>query len=476
MKRLLIFTFIIQFCMLGFSQSDLKKEWKFKHESKGAQFVRDVQMVEDESTGRYFTFIRERSHTFLYVLNADKQVEQKVTIPNKNFSNVNLEGVILEKDMVHIVSQLKKVIYYYTVDLNSGETSYKLIEFKSPKENNICIVDYKNKIYIVNTVKKESVIRLYTIDNTGAIATDDLPFVEDEFLLRKVLFNFSKQEKSTIEPNLPVNLTSTRQPVKIYQRNNLLNITIDNVYKTYTTQIDLGNKQIEYFVNDANLGDREQMTYTKFNSFLLNENLIQTINTNQGVDVHVKNLKTDEVKKTFHVKRDEDIAFKNSPILLEKGNNNKRTLTKTNQFLRKINGMNAKLSVAAFESNGNIQMTLGSVALQQAGAGGMWMMGAMGGMAGGAIAASAGSVTFYYNPTYMMYNNYQNKVTTIHCLLDQNFNSVEGEIQENVFDRIKNDEGTREIVGKSIISSKDHVLVGRYNEVRDVYELTEYKY
>ncbi len=467
MRLFLIFAFIVNFCAVSFGQAD--NTWSILHKSKGSQFVKDVQIIENKETGKFFTFIRERSHTFLYVLNPDKSVHKRLEISNKNFSNVNLQGVIFNEDNVHIVSNIHGKYYFYSVNLNSGHVAYKPLLFKSKKENNISIVNYENKIYIANAVRKGGLIRLYVLDETGEFSTIDHKFNEDKFMFNGLFYSLTRNAKSTIEANLPVNITSTQHAVKIYLRDQLLNVTIDHDEKTYLAQLDLIKETSHFMVHNANIGKRGRLAYVRNNSFILNDYLLQTINTNKGIDIYVKDLMTGDLKRSFEINRDEDIPFKNSDIVLEKGTKSKRTLTKTNQFIRKANSVNGQLAISAFESDGKIQMILGGVNLEAV----MSPSGVVLGAVGGVLAAT---VMSFQNPIFVMYYNYQYKVTSIKCLFDENFNSIDGEIQENVFDRIKKDDtSTKEVVGRTLISSNGSILVGKYNENKDTYHLKEYK-
>lgn len=464
---ILIILFTNVFNVLGQSGS----EWEIKHKPKVFYALEKVQTAVNPKTGNLFTFIRERNFETLYILNSNKAIVSTFEWSSFDFDRVNLEGVIFGDESMTIVSKRNKNVFEYNINLKTGELTKSQLNFKSKKERYIETVNHDDKIFVITALKKEAIIRVYTITQGRKMLFNDYPYSDDNFLPLTVFYKKIKAENMTIESGLPVDITSSKYSVKKYQENELFSLCIEHNHTTYTFQLNLSVNSSSFYKNMVNLAENELSSFFNFNSFLFEGDLLQTISRTDGLDIFVKNLQSNAIKRKLEIRKDKDILFKNSIILQEKEGLNKRELERTNQFIRKASAVNTSLSISAFRINGNIQINLGGVkTVVQASPTGFLPEPA-------ASVGAVGNITVTYNnPVFTMYNNYNYlKVTSIKCLFDSDYNSIDGDIDDNVFDRIKKDEEQlKHIEAKSITTTPSSVITGYYDHKNEVYKFKSY--
>jgi hypothetical protein len=105
--------------------------------------------------------------------------------------------------------------------------------------------------------------------------------------------------------------------------------------------------------------------------------------TSDSLCIQVVDLYTGAINKSFVANREDEISFKNTPIIQEGGQysfGTPRELSKTKQLLRKMVNGDAVIT-ATMNYNNQIELIVGSFTQMRSGGGGVMMMG--GGVAGG---------------------------------------------------------------------------------------------
>lgn len=345
---------------------------------------------------------------------------------------------------------------------------------------------YKDKFYILTVTKRSSILNIYTFDHDGKFGKKIFDFSDKNFgdrdnkptRLDKLLTEFSRALKTEtsvvkiVETN-PNSIAITSNVCKVYDRGNKFILTIDEgILYTYLFEftvpeltVALKTVQKKQLPNDGNP--------TMNNSYLLEGNIFQiTANSNKMLFT-VKNLETEEVLKQIELTKDEEITFKNSPIIQEgtaMGSGERRELDETSQFLRKISTEDIGVSVIPVKEGYRITMG-GNKTLNVNTHGALAGQYAIGGTVG-----SSGYSTTYFNPAFTAFSSYQyNKSTRIECLFNDDFEHIEGIIPQNVFDKIRiftlrNPNG----VAENVFKMNEYFIYGRYNSKEDEYQLFKF--
>ena len=151
----------------------------------------------------------------------------------------------------------------------------------------------------------------------------------------------------------------------------------------------------------------------------------------------IKDFKTKELIKEVVLNKSDTITFKNTPIVQEGGSffkNETREYEQTNKFLKKIT--RDRIGVSVQRQNDNFKIFLGGEIINSSGGASMPGFGGM-------PLGSFGPLSISFNPTFYAYGNYaSSRSTYIGCLFDENFSHIEGEIEKNCMDKIKDFENT----------------------------------
>lgn len=286
---------------------------------------------------------------------------------------------------------------------------------------------------------------MYIVDNSLTFEKKTFSFKELKFLrlhdtnnatvIMDAYDSFKAGNMTKIENKNPNAIETTCAPLKLYQQGSKVIFSFDNhMIKTKLCIIDLEN--FSYTYKEYLQAAMRDQSYRKSNSYIFDDKLFQIVSSNHKMEFKITDLETDKEIKKYKLTKQDSITFKNSPIIQEGGGilpdfkgDRTREMEKTAKFLRKISA--GDLGISAYKARQGYNIILGGRVEVNRG-GGMMMM------SGAAIPiASVGNITFSFNPMLYGYNNYTSaKTTYINCLFDKSFDHLEGDIPENIYDKI----------------------------------------
>lgn len=372
-------------------------------------------------------------------------------------------------------------------DFNRNATLETEYNFKLRNETYLQSHSFQDKFYVLTVTRNSSLLNIYVFDHDGKFDKKSFDFSDKHFgnktnkqvdldlLLTDRKHFRTEGSVIKIEESNPNNIAITSELYKIYDRGSSFLLTIDSgLLYTYI---------FEFKVPDLNVNlktvEKEQLPFVGFlpesNSYLFEDNIYQISALSDTLIFTVKNIDTKKELKRIELSKDEEITFKNSPIMQEGtsfGAKKTRELEKTSQFLRKITTEDIGLAVVS-NKNG-YQITIGGKmeVSSSGGGGGMIMTGLNTGMS----IATVGAFTFTFNPViYSFYSYKYNKSTRIECLFDENFEHIPGGTPHNIFDTIeaftlKSPKARAE----TIFKLQNSFIYGKYNDEADTYELFQF--
>ena len=233
-------------------------------------------------------------------------------------------------------------------------------------------------------------------------------------------------------------LAQTFHPNKGYVSNGKFFLTIDRWFGATTViQVDLKSwkAKIETFGESTkNCGKYSA------GSFLYHENIFVSQVCDDRLAISVFNINSGLLLKEYSVLANEDIAFKNTPIIQEGGNffaGDIRELGQTKALLRKI--LRSQLAIAVNATNsGLLELTVGSfVEFQRGGVPGSAFV--PGVTVPGAFGVGTVTLPPTYNPTYSSYQSYKvTKSASFKSLLNStSLDHIKGKIDKNDFDKME---------------------------------------
>lgn len=398
---------------------------------------------------------------------------------------------------IFFTNDKKDQFYIETINFSEKKTTGRLLPLKLIGDYFLESISYNNKFYLFTIKNMSSNIAVYEfsgsdISNTRIFWYPSYEFsksgnlnlyetLKDNKSLTKVSMDVSKIENSN--PN-PLDLTIKEN--KFYYYDNKAFLSIDNNLE-YTSLItidliDFTSDVKSYKQVNVNCGSNLR---AKSNSFLYRDNLFQIKVCPQELCFQITDINADSIFQEYRVNRQEDIKFRNTPLIQEGGTtvftqDIKRELENTNQVLRKISASDIGISV--WSSKDNLELTIGGYKEVQNSVG---SVGPMMPSQGSSISTPYGTIrtsspaTNHYNPTMYGFNKYSNSRSVyFKTLLDiNNYQHTEGRISENAYDKMRSyiNRYGNEIVSETIFKVDDYYVLGYYRKYDNKYYLRKYK-
>lgn len=486
MKKLISLTLLLT-CLVSFSQERIGD---FKNDLKGSSsLIKEVIPIVNSINSDVAIFIADAKNLYGYKLNKEFKVSEKITSEEKRRKYKTLLGYsIPNEDNYKIILTNKNEKKFLIVDFSfSNKNSIvKEFEFENPKERLVQAISHNNKFYLISVVPFNN----YD-DDYGRRKTENQIYFGDDFLnfysidkqnnLSKKVVDLSKfrfEDKTfhrvkartlllpQFEGKIPKMDTRTPTPIDITAKTSKLYAKKNNVVFSFDENIKL-TQILEINLNDFTAKKetfKKNLVKTKrSNSFIHNDKILIASANKEELLLEVFDIKSKNVLKSFNIYENEEITFKNSPIIQRGGvYAGYRELKTAKQFLRKITTDKFGISLAKIDDN--YELSIGGFTPQKNG--GMMMPG-FGGIPIGAI----GGASLFFNPTMFAYGaSAGTKSTQIDCLLDTNFNHIEGELPDSIFDKIddfldKQDNGNI----TEVFKIKDNTILGRYDKSSKMY-------
>ncbi len=355
----------------------------------------------------------------------------------------------------------------------------ELYDFKLKDEIYLKGYNHGSLFYLITLTKKSNDLNFYVYQGQNQIQKTTVEVFDEKFKsksgkilnLHEVL---SQQPNSDfirtssflnliqIDDSAPNSIENVSAKAKIYSKENGFVLSIEN--RSFTHLFNFLLPELTY--TTSTYGKPEiNSEFSNSNSFVF-ENNIYLINASaEEMKFSVLDVETKEIIKETHLKKDEEIPFKNTPIIQEGGGLNKyREMEKSTKLLRRLAKEDIGIAVNKIDEDHII--TIGSKKMISTGGAPMMMPG-FGAIPMGAV----GGLTVAFNPTFFAYNSYtRTKSTRIKCLFDKDFNHLEGIVPDNTFDRIKKAaDAIRSKKAETIFKLEDSFIWGYFNKTSKVY-------
>ncbi len=442
--------------------------------------IKDVIPIVNAENNDILMFVADAKNVYAYKLNDQFKVIDKLASDKKRRKYKTLIGNSISNEnnyTVYLANKYKTTFLAVNFSFDEKKTTAKEFKLKHYDERLVQTVSVNNKFYIISTIKYKDYLFIYSFDKEGnhtrnRVNLKDVPLKlrsGKPALISQLLRN-NGDKVAKIEENLPNSIEVVGDRTKMYVRDNSAVFTFDQ-HNEFSQVLTIKLTDFKATLNTFKKAmDDVKKNRKNSNSYINGENIYIVTSNKEKLVLDIINFKSKEILKTHTILKEEPIAFKNSPIIQEGGMyKNYRELEKTKKFLRKINA--DKIGVSVRYINNEYLITLGGYSPKPQGGG---MMGGFGGF--GFPVAAFGNVSFFFNPALFAYNASTNtKSTRIECVFDANFNHKEGEIKENVFDKIQDATTTgSSISGETVFQYKDYFILGSYYSKRKQYTFTKF--
>lgn len=449
MKKLFALV-IICHTFFAFSQ---EKILEFKNSLKtSSSSIKDVTPIVNKENGDISIFIADAKNVYGYKFDKNYKLIDSLSSAKKKRKYKTIIGNSISKNGDYYIYLTNKNKRKILITKFSFETrKYTSSEFSiDPMNTFLQTVSFKNKFYLIYGNKTTKKLFIATSDDLGNLNKQKIDLTELSYVSKNDtsvsvldlfinvdLFSNDKQVIQKIEEDTPNSVESAASNVKMYlrEKDDSVIFTFDN-HKKFTQLLLLNLHTLKaskkVFVKPL---DQVKSSRKKTNSFLKGDKIFTIAGNKDICVVNITDYESGKLLKELVVTKDNEIDFKNSPIIQKGGTySNYRELGSNKKFLRKISAH--RIGISVIKQNNEQLVTIGGYS-KNANAGAGMMMSMMGGV-GGITLGSIGNATFFFNPTGLAFNSFYNtKSTRIECKFDNNFNHLEGEFPENAFDLIK---------------------------------------
>ena len=271
-------------------------------------------------------------------------------------------------------------LHSWRFTLNDKNLTEHVIPFAIKNEKIINRLSGDNHFFYFTVNKKTSEFIIYKFIDEINFERHNYPVetnIWDAIADRAGLLNAGdiNIEKTDMEGECDIDIAECAR--KLYVRNDTLLLVLNNQKGTttvYTFDIVSNNMNKRVIENKA---DQDNKLYMVYNSFLLGNKLYYASATEDALVLQVIDFYSGKVLKEFTSKSDEEIDFKNTPIIQE-GNSFvagvTRELGKTKQLLRKMTNSRLVITALHDDSSHSVILLLGSYKkVKYYNGGGMWV-------------------------------------------------------------------------------------------------------
>lgn len=481
------FSFLVLFCI---SLNILSQEEvaKFKNNIDDSSLsIKEVIPVVNSKTNDISVFVLNSKQVFGYLLNEDFQVLKSLSSEDRRRKYKTLIGYSIKDKFnydVYLTNKNKTKFASVNFSYENGTSQLKEFKLDDPYESFIQTVTIDNTCYLISVLMGSNILKLYKLNGVNDVDVTEFDLSEESFthgdwskVKLHTLFRLNGQgrvvniQTNQIEDYLPNSIEVVSEAKKLYVREGKIVFTFDNnadLFQVLT--IDPVNKSYDFKSTEKKLLKSKQPE-KRSNTFLGGDKLYTFAVSKDSLGFRVQDYNSKEIIKELFVGKEDSIRFKNTSIVQEGGvYDSHRELEGTQKFLRKLRL--ADIGVSVYNQHGIFEITFGSK--KDTSRGGVPMMMPMG---AGIPIVPLGAANMFFNSTFFAYNSYTStKSVFVKSLFDKDFNHLEGDIVDNVFDKMKDypSEDTLE-EAKTIFRYKDYFILGNYYEDTKTYSFIKFE-
>lgn len=431
-KRLLLSITALLSAICSFSQTNI---FELKYDLEKASILTSPFHYSKYS----YTVIKEKNKIHRFILNredstANYKAEDSKNSPLYYSKSIKLIGSLTtENESLNALFDTKdEIVFFEKADL-SKNTYTKDGEIKFPKEQFIGITQQGNTFIIVGHERKSKSLKFYYKKEGQPVRLKEIDFSFIEPKNGSHSIHIFLDDASIIDVNTIFDPALLTKEIKLYFTENKIIATCNQQYAfTQLAEIDttLGKAKVKKFNFEPRFFYTDIPDAPKSNAFFANGYLFTGAAYAKNLVISVIDPVSEAILKRYEADREDDIPFKNTPILQEGGISifsaaKKKELT-SRQFVRKIN--EAELFISAKDEGAEeIELMIGSYReiASSGGSPGMFMPMGVPGMGGA-------TVSFYVSFTPGFSTSWS-KTTYMKSLLHRNtFNHISRPLPEPI--------------------------------------------
>ena len=311
------------------------------------------------------TFVVGSDSIRAFVLTGQLKLMRQFSLPLK--SEEKLLGGFMRDSSVYMFTEQegKGALHCAVLNVITEKIRESFIPFDIQKEKPVTHISAGNHFVYVTANNKANELTLYNFSSEQPGIALRYQFSDAQWSDLTTPGVFSRTVKlEEIDQEGDINLDAIAKSNKLYLNNESVLLIMNNhIDSTHVITFDLKQQKVSARVIDHNPGKpaSKHVSYSD-NSFLFRNKLYYVRATYDSLQVQIADLYSGVINKSFSTASDQEISFRNTPILQEGStNNNKdlRDLNKTSQLLRKMINGSAVITVKPY-GNDQLEVVVGS--------------------------------------------------------------------------------------------------------------------
>ncbi|HSD15565.1 MAG TPA: hypothetical protein VLB74_13015 [Flavobacterium sp.] len=472
MKRGILLLLLLLSAFQSFSQ-ELAAKTPIKFVEKS-----DVFQIVEEKEKRICFFLTDKKNIKILRFNNDFGVldSLSVTRPSEKFDQIIGYSISQNKYFIFWSNSRNKEIIEQCFNMNDKSVNTNAHSLVFDKEKPLKKITVNNLFYLITLVKSSNKLNFYRFTD-GQFDKKTVDFSQTIFLnasnkpasLWSVFNEKSRLEEEmtlqTISDDTPPSLVLSAHKRKMYIKENVLTITLDNNSDlTQILKIDLNDfSSSTNSIPQPEVAELDLMGVDS-NSFLMPDQIIQMKTNSEKMFLLVKDL-NGKLLKSNVLNPDEEISIKNSEVVQENGSIKKaEVINEPGKLLRKLNKLHPSLS--CYSVNDNLCLTIGGVSPPPNNNNAIAVGAVLGGLTGALIVAAITSNSSAEN--LLSYKD--RKVIYVNCLFDNQFNHLSGNVENLAFDSLRAfAEEKHQMPNQTVFKFDNNLYFGFYNNEEQNY-------
>ena len=311
------------------------------------------------------TFVVSSDSVRAFVFTGPLKLMRQFSLPLT--SDEKLLGGFMRDSSVYMFTQQagKDELHCSALNVVTEKVKENVIPFDPGKEKKVTYISAGNHFLYVTANYKANELILYNFSSEQRGTALRYSFSEALWidLTAAGLFNRTvKLEK--IDQEGDIDLEALIKNNKLYVNNESVLLVMNNhIDSTHVISFDLKQQKVSSWVIDHNPGKpaSKHVSYSD-NSFLFRNKLFYVRATNDSLLIQIVDPYNGAIERSFSTESDQEISYKNTPILQEGGAdgiNDLRDLGKTRQLLRKMISGNAVITAQPYGNN-QVEVVVGT--------------------------------------------------------------------------------------------------------------------
>lgn len=281
-------------------------------------------------------------------------------------------GGFIRDSMVYLFTEKpgKDELHNYVLNIATGKIKESFVAFDLKKEKVVDHISAGDRFLYFTANNKTSTLIVYNFTSEQRWDTVRYTFTESAWEDITSLHGLSHSVSITkVDLEGECSINTAVKGNKLYPRNDSLFLVMNNHRdSTHVYSFDLEHKKVNAWVIKHHAGPAPESGAYSDNSFLLRNKLYYVLATSDSLCLQVVDLYTGAINRSYVANSDDEILFKNTPIIQEGGQYSfgaSRELGKTKQLLRKMVNGDAVIT-ATLNDIDQVEIIVGSFAKMSA--------------------------------------------------------------------------------------------------------------